>query len=366
MNWRRVPLALCAAIFATYLVAGVAVSQEESAPTIEELRRAYAGAPETWPRPTLREGAHFVEFGPTPAQASPAHNPTTRARITLGERLFNEPRLSGSGQIACASCHNSELGLSDGVSTSFGHNRQRGRRNSISLVAVGWAPELFWDGRSASLEEQMIIPLINPIEMAGDPDAAVAMLVADPTYVRDFSVAFGDRPISIERVADALAAFQRSLRPRPSRWDRALRDGADALNDQQLRGLHLFRTKAGCANCHNGPFFTDFRFHNIGLSFYGRSLEDLGRYHVTQDPADVGAFRTPSLRGVARSAPYMHNGGFPHLRGVVNMYNAGGVHPRRSETQQGDPLFPTTTPILQPLNLTREERDALVAFLETL
>lgn len=138
------------------------------------------------------------------------------------------------------------------------------------------------------------------------------------------------------------------------------------MNDQQLRGLHLFRTKAGCANCHNGPLFTDQKFHNVGLSFYGRRLQDLGRYEFTQAPDDVGAFRTPSLRNVSRTGPWMHNGGFPFLRGIVNFYSAGGVRNKPRPDQVGDPLFPATSPILQRLDLSREERDDLVAFLETL
>lgn len=333
---------------------------------METLRALYAGAPSEWPLPTLQPDAVFKEFGPAPAAPDPPGNPSTPEKIAFGKMLFDDPRLSASGQIACASCHNRELGFGDGISTSFGHDRQRGRRNSLSLYAAGWMTSLFWDGRAPSLEVQALASMTNPLEMAADPEAVVIRLAADERYTVAFSRAFGDRTMAPDHIGQALAAFIRTLKPRFSRWDRVMRDGTEVLNDQELRGLHLFRTKAGCANCHNGPMFTDQRFHNIGLSFYGRRLQDLGRYEITGDPADVGAFRTPSLRGLSRTGPYMHNGIFPHLRGIVNFYNAGGVQLRPGPGQADDPLFPTTSPILKPLELTREERDDLVAFLETL
>ena len=345
---------------------GSAAAQDAAAPDMAALRLLYSGQPQDWPRPVLQPGAVFTEFGPTPPVTDPPGNPSTPEKIAFGKMLFDDPRLSGSGQIACASCHSRELGFGDGISTSFGHNRQRGRRNAMSLYAVAWMKALFWDGRAPSLEAQALASMTNPFEMAADPDVVVSRLAADERYTAVFSRAFGDRTMTPQHVAQALAAFLRTHKPRTSRWDRALRDGTKLLSDQELRGLHLFRTKAGCANCHNGPLFTDQRFHNIGLSFYGRRLQDLGRYEITNDPADVGAFRTPSLRGVSRTGPWMHNGIFPHLRGIVNFYNAGGVQSRRKPEQADDPLFPTTSPILKRLDLTREEREALVAFLETL
>lgn len=363
MRWLRGVIALCAAIFAG---AGGGALAQEPAPDIAALRQLYAGSPQQWPRPTLQPDAVFTEFGTTPPVINPPDNPSTAEKIAFGKMLFDDPRLSGSGQIACASCHNRELGFGDGISTSFGHDRQRGRRNAMPLFAVAWMRALFWDGRAPSLEAQALASMTNPFEMAADPDVVVARIAADERYTPTFSRAFGDRTMTPQHIAQALATFVRTHKPRTSRWDRVLSDGTAVLSDQELRGLHLFRTKAGCANCHNGPLFTDQRFHNIGLSFYGRRLQDLGRYDVTRDPADVGAFRTPSLRGVSRTGPWMHNGIFPHLRGVVNFYNAGGVQLRRKPEQSEDPLFPTTSPILKQLDLTSEERDALVAFLETL
>lgn len=335
-------------------------------PNIEVLREAYAGPPETWPAPLLRTGATFTEFGPLPEPTAPADNPTTPAKAALGQRLFDDPRLSASGQIACASCHSREMAFADGVRTSFGHDRQRGRRNALSVAPAAWMPVLFWDGRAASLEAQSLHPLVDPVEMAGSLDAVEQAIARDPTYAEAFTAAFGDRSVTMDRISKALAAFQRSLRPGLGRWRRFIGGERRALNDQQLRGLHLFRTKAACASCHNGPAFSDGRFHNLGLTFFGREREDLGRYHVTGLPEDVGAFRTPSLLGVSRTGPWMHNGLFPILPGIVRFYNAGGARPRPQPGTENDPLLPKTSPMLEPLNLEEEEIDDLVAFLETL
>jgi cytochrome c peroxidase len=354
------------AAFLTVFAGGMAVSRVQTPSTDAELRLAYAGAPDAWPRPTLGDGATFAEFAPLPPAPSPADNPATPAKVALGQRLFDDPRLSASGQIACASCHARELGFADGLRTSFGHDRQRGRRNSPSLATAAWMTTLFWDGRSGSLEEQSLHPLIDPLEMAGKLDVIEARVAAEPAYAADFRAAFGDETVTIARIAQALAAFQRSLAPRRSKWSRFIGGDRNALNDQELRGLHLFRTKGGCANCHSGPLLSDQKFHNIGLHFYGREREDLGRYEVTGDAKDVGAFRTPSLLNLGRSGPWMHNGLLPDLNGVVAFYNAGGARPRPRPDQVNDPLFPTTDVLLEPRGLTPQERADLVAFLEAL
>lgn len=367
MSLLREVLAVCAVVLAAHLVAGTAVSSVQAPETVAELRRAYAGPPETWPRPTLHEGAVFTEFGPLPPVEHPADNPFSEAKAALGQRLFDDPRLSKSGQIACASCHARELGFGDGVRTSFGHDRQRGRRNAQSLFTVAWMKPLFWDGRSADLEDQALHPLIDPKEMAAADLAEVEQRVAsDQTYAAEFAAAFGDERVTVRRLSMALSTFQRSLRPRGGRFERFVKGDSSALNDQQLKGLHLFRTRGGCANCHSGPLLTDMRFHNLGLHFYGRELQDLGRYEVTGARGDVGRFRTPSLRGVSQTGPYMHNGLFASLEATVNFYTAGGARPRPREDQKADPLFPTTDPLLHRLDLTAEDREALAAFLAAL
>lgn len=353
---------MAAAIFvAAFVIAGTAATQ-----TPPSLRERYAGAPETWPRPDLEPGAEFTEFGPLPPAPQPVDNPSTPRKIALGQRLFEDPGISGSGQFACSSCHNRELAFGDGLSTSFGHNRVRGKRNAQPLFVSGWMKALFWDGRSSSLEVQALIPIGHPEEMAASRKTVERHLNRDETYRKAFAEAYGPGGITLERAGQALASFQRSLKPRRSKWDRVLTDGVKVLSDEELEGLHLFRTKAGCANCHNGPLFSDQRFHNLGLTFYGRELQDLGRYGVTRIPGDVGAFRTPTLRNVKSTGPYMHNGAFPTLDGTVLFYNAGAARPRPTTAQIGDPLFPRTSSLLKPRGLTPRERAALVAFLETL
>lgn len=357
---------LLAAVALGVAAGGMATSEVQEPATAGELRLAYHGEPDTWPRPHLAEGAVFLEFGPLPPAPSPTDNPTTAEKVALGERLFEDPKLSRSGQIACGSCHLRELGFADALRTSFGHDRQRGPRNAPSVAVTAWMQSLFWDGRSRSLEEQSLHPLVDPFEMAGSLELVRERVAADAAYAPLFQAAFGDPEVTVPRISQALAAFQRSLKPRSGRWRRFIDGDRAALNDQQLRGLHLFRTKGGCANCHNGPLFTDQRFHNIGLHFYGRELEDLGRYNVTGERADVGAFRTPSLLGLNRTAPFMHNGLFSDLDGLLRFYNAGGANPRARPDQANDPLFPRTDPLLARRDLSTEERDAIVAFLETL
>ena len=358
-------LALVSVTGAIYGIGGMAISQVETPASAEELRLAYSGGPENWPRPWLKEGAEFTEFGKLPEAPSPDYNPTTPQKVALGQALFNDPLLSGSGQIACASCHAADLSFTDGLRTSFGHNRLRGVRNSQSLLTAAWWKELFWDGRSPNLEDQALHPFVDPVEMATSHERIVESVQNEGVYTPMFEAAFGDEEINIQRISYALAAFQRTLKPRVSRFDRFM-DGRARFTDQELKGLHLFRTKAGCVNCHNGPLLSDQKYHNIGLSFYGRELQDLGRFEATGKPEDMGKFRTPSLRNIRRSAPYMHNGIMPELSGVVTFYNGGGGNVRPREDQKDDPHFPEKDPLLAPLNLTPEEREALVAFLETL
>jgi cytochrome c peroxidase len=363
--WRDLLLAVVT-VGAAFSVAGAVIPQVRDPSTTSELRLAYQGAPETWPRPWLEEGAVFTEFGPLSPAPSPPDNPTTREKVVLGERLFEDPKLSRSGQIACGSCHVQERAFTDGLRTSFGHDRQRGRRNSPSIAVSSWMTTQFWDGRSDTLEAQSLHPLIDPVEMAGTLEIVQHRVAAEPAYSELFAAAFGDGEVSIARISMALAAFQRAQAPRGGRWRRFVEGNRAALNDQQLRGLHLFRTKGGCANCHSGPLLTDQKFHNLGLHFYGRELEDLGRYEVTGNPTDIGRFRTPSLLNVNRTGPWMHNGIFADLDGLLRFYNAGGANPRPRADQADDPHFPRTDPILKRRELTTEEREAIVAFLETL
>ncbi|WP_312318145.1 cytochrome c peroxidase [Stenotrophomonas sp.] len=330
------------------------------------LRQLYAQPVAAWPAPQIDPGVRWKELGVLPPVQHPAYNPTSPAKVALGKRLFNEPALSRSGQIACASCHEADLGFADGRRVSFGHDRQTGRRNAPSVRMSAYATSLFWDGRAATLEDQALLPIADPKEMAFTADEATARLRSDAGYRARFQEVFGDAQVTPAQLAQAIASFQRSLAPQRDRFDRFLGGSRTLLDDTELRGLHLFRTKARCMNCHNGPALTDNAFHNLGLHFHGRAREDLGRYEITGNPADSGAFRTPSLRGVARTAPYMHIGSLKTLDAVLLFYNVGGGKPRARDDVTGTGPFPQPDPLVQSLGLNAEERQALKAFLEVL
>ncbi len=330
---------------------------------LAQLREWYHREPSEWPAPTLDAEVEHREIGPLPELQFPASNPPDASKEALGKQLFFDPRLSGSGQIACASCHDPDLGWSDGRTTSFGHNRRQLKRNAPSVLNSGYRETLFWDGRAGSLEEQARAVLANADEMHAADEVLVENLAAIPEYVESFREVFGVERPEPEQVALALAAFQRTVTGSTTRFDRFVKGRHQTLTDDELSGLHLFRTDARCMNCHNGPLFTDDKFHNIGLSQYGRSREDLGRYTVTGEAEDVGAFRTPSLRDVTRTAPYMHNGLF-ELDVLMRLYNVGMPNDRRRE---GHPApTPTKSPRLKPLGLNKRDLADIAAFLGTL
>ncbi|AWH18913.1 cytochrome-c peroxidase [Stenotrophomonas sp. ZAC14D2_NAIMI4_7] len=331
------------------------------------LRAVYSSPAAKWPAPDVEPGATWQELAPLPVPVDPADNPSTPAKVELGRRLFFDPILSRSRQLACASCHDPDLGWADGRRVSFGHDRQSGRRNAPSVLASAHVAPLFWDGRAATLEAQALGPIADPVEMGFSVNGAVRRLRRDARYRSEFAAVFEQPRIDAQQLGQAIAAFQRSLSPRNSRFDRFLRGNARALDDAQLRGLHLFRTQGGCMNCHGGPALTDNGFHNLGLHFHGRPRQDLGRYEVTGDPADSGRFRTPSLRGVANTAPYMHNGLIPRLSGVLAFYNVGGGRPRAPADLADDaPPLPQPDPLLRPRGLSRQDLQDLEAFLQIL
>jgi cytochrome c peroxidase len=341
------------------------LTEEQRKEWIARLRELYSQAPEVWPQAIVDSSVNPVELGPLPDVSHPADNPISKEKAELGRLLFFDARLSGSGQIACASCHDPELAWGDGRSTSFGHGRRPLRRSAPPLLNVGLAAPLFWDGRAATLEEQAVAVLTNPAEMRGEPADIEQTLAKVPEYRERFRDVFGDDEITFHEVAQALAAFQRTIVGGRSLFDAFLKGQQDALSDSALVGLHLFRTEAGCMNCHHGPTFSDGKFHDLGLSYYGRKLEDLGRYHVSEEAGDVGRFRTPTLRNVTATKPYMHNGLFP-LAGVLNMYNAGMPTLRPQPGSEEDPRFPTKSPLLRPLGLNKQDLEDLAAFLATL
>ena len=333
----------------------------------ELLRAVYAGSADQWPKPHVDEGVEFVELGLMPAETPyPEDNPPDDAKAELGKLLFFDGRLSGPGQMSCASCHVAELGWGDGRARSLGHGAHQLTRNTPSMLNSAFMPKLFWDGRADSLEDLVVAVLTNIKEMNATPDQTVQAVAAIPGYVERFDAVFGKDSVTLENIAKAMATHIRTVRSEPSSaFDRFLMGDMKQLSDSAIRGMHLFRTDARCVNCHNGPMLTDNRFHDLGLSYYGRKFEDLGRYEITKDKADVGKFKTPSLRNVGRTAPYMHVGFFD-LKGVVNMYNAGMATLKRKPEQADDPLFPTKSERLEPLHLNEQDRADLVAFLESL
>jgi cytochrome c peroxidase len=340
-----------------------------SASELAALRHAYSGPPPTWPRPRLLPGAKFTEMAAL--QLRPRPEGKERELALLGDALFKDPRLSASGHFACQSCHNRRLGWGDGLPTSFGHARAEGRRNAPPLFTAGYQSTFFWDGRAQSLEEQALGPLSDNREMANAELSGVAQRVsAVATYRERFAELTGRNEVELADITSALAAFERTLE-RTTRFDRFAAGDAKALSDDEVWGLHIFRTKAGCANCHSGPLLSDAGAHNIGLSFFGRKLEDLGRYAVTGNAADAGSFRTPSLRHVAETGPYMHNGVFPELMGVVRFYEGGGGSVSGAQKADGGraPLLEGArkkSPELEKFRLGPNERAALVAFLRAL
>jgi cytochrome c peroxidase len=349
-----------------------AVSGQTPEPATREelvrwLRVEYTKPPAGWPKPTLDAGVAHLELGPPGPVPFPEGMKPTEEKQKLGLSLFFDPRLSGSQQISCARCHDPEHGWADGRSQANGVFMTTLDRNTPGLAGVGHAKSLFWDGRATTLEDQARMVILNPKEMAGNPREIENRLTAEKEFYQPmFQAAFGDPAITFDRVVQSLAAFQRSLRVGNSAFDRFLSGKHDALKDDAVVGLHLFRTQGRCLNCHGGPMFSDDQFHNAGLTYYGRRFEDTGLFAITKKPEDMGKFRTPSLRNVGNTGPWMHNGLFSRLDGVLRLYNAGMPQPKRKENQKDDPLFPVTSHLLKPLSMKPEQLADLEAFLRSL
>ncbi|WP_281231516.1 cytochrome-c peroxidase [Flavobacterium gelatinilyticum] len=338
--------------------------------SISELKRLYSGGDYTkWPKPevdSLVYAQGFEDIGILGKPEFPENNPYTEEKAELGKVLFFDPRLSKSGQISCANCHDPELNWGDARRVSYGESRQQGNRNSPSLMNIAYSKVFFWDGRAATLEDQASFPIQDAKEMNFHIDLATKRLNKIKGYKPYFKKAFGKEKLTQEEILKAIATFERTLISPKSKFDKFIEGDSTQLTNKQVEGLHLFRTKARCINCHNGANFSDNKFHNIGLTYYGRQYEDLGRYNVTGKAENVGEFKTQSLRGAAQNAPYMHNGLFPNLRGVLNIYNAGMARPKRKENQLNDTLFPTTSKLIKKLDLSQSELIALEDFIMSL
>jgi cytochrome c peroxidase len=291
-------------------------------------------------------------WGPLPEIApAPADNPTTPAKAALGKQLFFDPRLSGANSLSCASCHKPELAFADGTQWNKGELGISLDRNTPTCLNVGFYTSLFWDGRSASLEDQALKPIESDVEMNQSLDELERELNDIPGYIEQFRRVFDAEP-NRRDVAKALAAYQRTLVAGRSPFDRYLLGDEDALSDDAKRGWELFRGEARCIECHNGPLLSDGKFHRMGVS-----EEDAGREKVTGDRDDRYRFRTPSLRNVARTGPYMHDGTLSSLDKVVTYYY-------RDAPQATTDGLPTDVPDLRGQSYS--EIPYLVEFLESL
>lgn len=335
-----------------------------------------------------------------PAVPEPQDNPTTAAKARLGNILFNDKRFSSTGAVSCATCHDPAKAFTDGpLSVSEGINKLTGTRNAPTVVNAAFFTSQFWDGRRPSLEEQSGDPFLNPVEMnLASHDPIVKIVREDEAYQAMFRDAFDVAPadISMDHVRKALAAFERTIVSGDSPFDRWRFGGeADAVSDQAKRGFDLFLTQGRCVSCHTvtdtEALFTDNKFHNLGIGFSRISgdldkvageflriaktdqaadtailgdanISEIGRFAVSREMQDIGQFKTATLRNIAATAPYMHDGSLKTLREVVQFYNTN-ISPHEDQNQKPNPF---QSGGIRPLGLTDAQIDDLVAFLETL
>ena len=297
-----------------------------------------------------------------PAVPVPAGNPPTAETVALGRKLYYDTRLSVDNTISCASCHHPLVGFSDGKPVSDGVKGGKGTRNAPVVMNAAYSTLQFWDGRAASLEKQAEGPVANPIEMGMTHEGVVKRLNDAPVYKAEFEKAFGSGPITYDMAAMAIASFERTAISANSPFDRYFYGGdKKALSASAIRGLEVFRNpaKGNCAVCHTieekFALFTDNKFHNLGVGLNNKGeLTDLGRFDATKADADRGAFKTPSLRNIALSGPYMHDGSHKTLKEVVDFYIGGG--------SSNDHLDKD----IKALTLNKQEREDLIAFLGSL
>jgi cytochrome c peroxidase len=292
------------------------------------------------------------KLGVLPPPVIPPDNPQTARKILLGKQLYFDTRLSQDNTISCATCHSPTMGWSDAGPTSKGIRSQMGGRRAPPASNSAYNPLQFWDGRSPSLEDQAKGPIQNPIEMGNTHQVMIRTVNDIPGYVEEFKAVFGTTPITVDQVAQAIAAFERTIVTTDSRIDRFVKGDETALTKLERRGLEIFNGKGRCTCCHWGPNFSDGRFHNLG-AHHDMEKPDNGRYDITKNPNDMGAFKTPTMRDVGLRPPYLHMGNEKTLEDVIVFYNKGGGF-----------KDPNMDPMMIPLGLSKGEIDALVAFLE--
>ncbi len=319
----------------------------------------------TAPHPTVRPIGKPVEIQAPlglPPVAYPADNPPTAETIALGRRLYYDPALSVDNTVSCASCHSPEHGFADTGATSEGVRKQHGGRNSPTVFNAVYLPVQFWDGRAPSLEKQAEGPVQNPVEMANTLAEVEKRLNADPSYKAEFAAAFGPGPITYEMAEKAIASFERSVLSGNSPFDRWYYGHDEkAVSESVKRGFKVFTDpkKGNCAACHTVgdqyALFTDGKFHNVGVGADSKGFADQGRWDVTKREKDRGLFKTPTLRHIAQTGPYMHDGSLKDFKQVVDFYVGGG---------NSNPNLDKEVHALD--FLTGQERTDLEAFLKSL
>jgi len=280
---------------------------------------------------------------------------TADALVALGRKLFFDKSLSANESRSCASCHRPELGWSDGLPTAAGLEGQSLGRATLSLVNVAYGTIFMWDGRAATLEEQATQPIFNAEEMGLEPEQLLAKLEGDPDYRGQFADLFPEQGISVASVSSALAAFERTIVISNTRFDQWIAGNAAAMTPAEIRGFGVFLDpdRGSCGTCHAAPNFTDEGFHNIGLESPGDENPDLGRYNIRPIKLMRGAFKTPSLRNIALTAPYFHDGSADTLMDVVEHYIDSGAKDNLS-------------PEMREIELSEREKNDLIAFLHAI
>ncbi|MBT4486402.1 MAG: cytochrome-c peroxidase [Rhodospirillaceae bacterium] len=328
----------------------------------------------------------LAALGPVPV---PADNPQTPAKIALGKLLFFDTRIGGDASVSCADCHMPKQGWGFNDPISRGYPGVIHWRNSQTVVNSAYLGKLFWAGSAKSLEAQAPGAALGAVSGNGERDMVEARLAFIPEYVKRFRDVFGDDWPKVNNVWKAMAAFERTLIHDQTPFDKFMRGDKDALSAEQKHGLRLFQGKANCIECHNGPLMTDQKFYNLGVpraedwlengmaqitfryeqyakgtteKLYRTIKDDAGLYYRTKEKSDMGKFRTPPLRYIAYTAPYMHNGSFFDFDEIVEFYNEGGG----SNDFTDGKFAKNKTKLLKPLNLSDKEKVALVAFLEAL
>lgn len=284
----------------------------------------------------------------------PADNASTPARVALGKKLFFDPRLSGDGNMSCATCHNPLFGWSDSLPTAKGVKSKVLGRATPTIINTAYNSIQMWDGRKKSLEDQAMGPMEATVEMNMDTAKLFKWLNASEGYSKLFSEAYPGKEIGADSVSKAIASYERTIVSNSSPFDKWVKGNKNAMSKQQVRGFKLFTGKAQCDTCHSAPNFTDDGFHNLGLASWGQKNPDMGRYAQVPLKLMKGAFKTPTLRDVALTAPYFHDGSAATLTDVVEHYSKGGI------------VKTNLSPNMQELKLSEQEKADIVAFMQAL